>query len=327
MASDAIVVGSGVIGLTTAVLLAERGARVEVWTRETAAQTTSAVAGGLWWPYRIEPAGAVARWAAASLAVMTELARRPEETGVRRVDGTEAGTSASELGGWARQVPGLRDATPEETPRGWDRAVRARLPLVDMPAHLGYLQRRLGAAGGTVTLRPVNSLAEAGRAAPVVVNCSGLGAGHLAADPHVHPVQGQLVVVENPGVTEWFGAAADGRATDTLYLFPQPYGLVLGGTARPHVWDRVPSPAVAQTLIARCARVHPALTESRVLAHRVGLRPARHRVRLEAGRLPGGALVVHNYGHGGAGVTVSWGCAQEAVALALKGFKGFKGGG
>ncbi|KNB53652.1 NAD(P)/FAD-dependent oxidoreductase [Streptomyces caatingaensis] len=319
MASDVIVVGSGVIGLTTAVLLAERGARVEVWTRETAAQTTSAVAGGLWWPYRIEPADRVAAWSLASLAVLTELARDPGGTGVRLTDGTEAGTSVAGLGAWARQVPGLRDAPPREVPKGWDRAVRARLPLVDMPAHLGYLQRRLGEAGGTVTLRPVNSLADAGRSAPVVVNCAGLGAGHLAADPHVHPVQGQLVVVENPGVTEWFAAATDDRAADTLYLLPQPYGLVLGGTARPHVWDRTPSPAVAQALIARCARVCPGLTASRVVAHRVGLRPARHRVRLEPDprRLPGGALLVHNYGHGGAGVTASWGCAREAVELVL----------
>ncbi|MFI0741117.1 FAD-dependent oxidoreductase [Streptomyces sp. NPDC021100] len=316
MVSDAIVIGSGVIGLTTAVLLAERGLRVEVWTRETAVRTTSAVAGGLWWPYRAEPAAAVAAWSLASLPVLAGLARRPEETGVRMVDGVHAGVSAGGLGAWAAGVPGLRDAEPYETPRGYDRAVRARLPLIDMPAHLGYLQRRLGRAGGTVTLRPVAALADAARAAPVVVNCTGLGAGPLVGDPHLHPVRGQLVVVENPGIREWFTAADDGTG-DPAYLLPQPYGLVLGGTARAHVWDRTPTPSLAQAIIARCARVHPGLTRARVLAHRAGLRPARHRVRLEAERLPDGARLVHNYGHGGSGVTVSWGCAREAAELAL----------
>ncbi|NEB20988.1 FAD-dependent oxidoreductase, partial [Streptomyces coelicoflavus] len=52
------------------------------------------------------------------------------------------------------------------------------------------------------------------------------------------------------------------------------------------------------------------------LAHRVGLRPARDAVRLERGTLPDGRRLVHNYGHGGAGVTVAWGCAQEAARLA-----------
>jgi D-amino-acid oxidase len=47
-----------------------------------------------------------------------------------------------------------------------------------------------------------------------------------------------------------------------------------------------------------------------VVAHRVGLRPVRPEVRLEAvGR------VIHCYGHGGAGVTVSWGCAEEVLGL------------
>ncbi|MGK5637051.1 FAD-dependent oxidoreductase [Streptomyces sp. URMC 126] len=316
MVSDAIVVGSGVIGLTTAVVLAERGLRVEVWTRETAAQTTSAVAGGLWWPYRAEPAGAVAAWSLASLPILAGLARDPAETGVRLVDGVHAGASPDELGPWAAGVPGLRETAPHETPRGYDRAVRARLPLADMPAHLGYLQRRLGRAGGTVTLRAVTALGDAARAAPIVVNCAGLGAGRLAGDPDVHPVRGQLVVVENPGVHEWFTVTEDGTG-DPAYLLPQPYGLVLGGTAHAHAWDRTPVPSLAQAIIARCARVHPGVTRARVLAHHVGLRPFRHRVRVEAERLPGGARLVHNYGHGGSGVTVSWGCALAAAELAL----------
>ncbi|WP_143663105.1 FAD-dependent oxidoreductase, partial [Streptomyces sp. wa1002] len=65
-----------------------------------------------------------------------------------------------------------------------------------------------------------------------------------------------------------------------------------------------------------CARVRPEIAGARVLGHRVGLRPARKAgVRIEAEALPGGGLLVHNYGHGGAGVTVAWGCARAAAAL------------
>ncbi|MGK5547513.1 FAD-dependent oxidoreductase [Streptomyces sp. URMC 127] len=315
MTSDAIVVGAGVIGLTTAVVLAETGRRVEVWSRELPAQTTSAVAGGLWWPYRIEPREAVAAWALTSLGQLSALADRPDETGVRLVDGTHACTEPEERSGWAAGVPGLRPAARGELPAGYGHGLRARTPLVDMPVYLAYLQRRFAAAGGTVVHRAVPHLAEAGRAAPVVVNCSGLGARDLVPDPRVHPVQGQVVVVENPGVTEWL-AAEDRTTGEILHVFPQPYGVVLGGTAREHVWDRAPSPATARAIVSRCARVDPRLARARVLAHRAGLRPARSPARLEAGRLPGGARLVHNYGHGGAGVTVSWGCALAAAGLA-----------
>lgn len=315
MASDVIVIGAGVIGLTSAVVLAERGRRVEVWSREPAVDTTSALAGGLWWPYRIEPEAAAGEWALRSLREMAELAGRPAETGVRMVDGTHAEVGLAELGPWAARVPGLRAAGPKELPTGYGHGLRARTPLLDMPAHLDYLHRRLAGAGGTVTARTVGSLVEAGRAAATVVNCTGLGARDLVPDPDVHPVRGQIVVVDNPGVTEWFAAAAH-DAADILYVLPQPYGVVLGGTALEHVWDRTPTPVTAEAIVARCARVYPALADAPVLAHKVGLRPARSRVRLEAARLPGGARLIHNYGHGGAGVTVSWGCALAAAELA-----------
>ncbi|WP_413802240.1 FAD-dependent oxidoreductase [Streptomyces iranensis] len=316
MTWDAIVVGAGVIGLTSAIVLAEGGLRVAVWTRDPTGRTTSAVAGGLWWPYRIEPEEQVTTWSVRTLHTLTALARRPAETGVRQVEGVQAGIGTGDLGPWAAAVPGLRQGLPDELPDGFVVGLRARVPLVDMPAYLGYLRRRLTAAGGRVEERAVTSLAEAGRAAPLVVNCTGLGARELVPDTEVHPVQGQLVVVENPGVTEWL-VAADPHSPDTLYALPQPYGLVLGGTARENAWSLEPDPATAEAIVARCARVHPQVAHARVLAHRVGLRPARSRVRLEREELPGGGACVHNYGHGGAGVTVAWGCAEEAFRLLI----------
>ncbi|MDX3232434.1 FAD-dependent oxidoreductase [Streptomyces sp. ME19-01-6] len=317
MTSDAVVVGAGVIGLTSAIVLAERGRRVAVWSRDPAGATTSAVAGGLWWPYRVQPSEKVGAWSLRTLGVLAELAARPEETGVRMVDGTQAGIGLGDLGPWATEVPGLRPARREELPEGWTHGLRARIPVVDMSTHLGYLRRRLEAAGGSVEQRAVADLAEAAREAPLVVNCTGLGARDLVPDAEVRPVQGQLVIVENPGIDEWFVAADPGSA-DTLYVLPQPYGVILGGTAREDVWDLTPDPATAEAIVARCARVHSRLAGARVIGHRVGLRPARSRVRLEADTAAGGVglpRLLHNYGHGGAGVTVAWGCAEEAAGL------------
>ncbi|MFS4095646.1 FAD-dependent oxidoreductase [Streptomyces sp. AF1A] len=300
-----IVVGGGIIGLTTAVVLAEAGRRVRVWAREPAERTTSAVAGGLWWPYRIEPEPLVGAWALESLAVYEELAQRPQETGVRLVDGVHRGARLDELGAWAARVPALRAVAD---------GLAARLPVIDMPAHLAWLRDRLVKAGGEVEVREVTDLAAV--PAAVVVNCAGLGARSLVPDPAVRPVRGQLVVVENPGITTWL-TCVDHSAAASTYVIPQPYGLILGGTAEEDDWSLEPDPATAAAIVGRCAAVRPEIAAARVLDHRVGLRPARDAVRLERRPLPDGRALVHNYGHGGAGVTVAWGCARQAAGLAF----------
>ncbi|WP_433406833.1 FAD-dependent oxidoreductase [Streptomyces sp. CA-146814] len=326
--ADVIVLGGGVIGLTTAVTLAERGLRVRVWSRDPAGATTSAVAGALWWPYRIEPAERVGVWALETLAVYEELAagacrqtavvaRSPADgslttgpgpggTGVRLVAGVHGGERFAALGPWAAELKGAVEVA---------EGLRVVLPLLDMPVHLAWLERRLVAAGGAVERRAVAGFAEAAARAPVVVNCTGLGARELVPDAGVRAVRGQLVVVENPGIAEWF-TEADSASAATTYFFPQPAGLVLGGTAEADDERREPDAGTAREIVARCARVRPEIARARVLGHRVGLRPVREAgVRIEAEALPGGGLLVHNYGHGGAGVTVAWGCARAAAAL------------
>ncbi|WP_055494146.1 FAD-dependent oxidoreductase [Streptomyces sp. TP-A0356] len=307
-----IVVGGGVIGLTTAIVLAESGHRVRVWTREPAERTTSQVAGALWWPYRIAPEPLVGTWALESLVVYEELAARPEETGVRLVEGVHGETPLDGLGPWAADVKGLRVATDAEYA---GTGLWARLPLIDMSTHLPWLRGRLLRAGGRVEERTVVDLAEPAAEAPVVVNCTGLGARELVPDPLVRPVRGQLVVVENPGITTWL-TSVDHSAEASTYFFPQPGGLILGGTAEEDCWSPTPDPRTAEEIVARCAALRPEIAGARILGHRVGLRPAREAVRLERAPLPGGVVVVHNYGHGGAGVTVAWGCAREAAGLA-----------
>jgi D-amino-acid oxidase len=302
---EVIVVGGGIAGLTTAVVLAEAGRRVRVWAREPAERTTSAVAGGLWWPYRIEPEPLVGAWALESLTVYEELAKRPEETGVRLVDGVHQGARLDDLGTWAGRVPGLRAVAD---------GLAARLPVIDMPAHLAWLRDRLAKAGGEVEAREVTDLAAV--PAAVVVNCTGLGARSLVPDPAVRPVRGQLVVVENPGITTWLTCVDHSSAAST-YFIPQPYGLLLGGTAEEDDWSLEPDPVTAAAIVDRCAAVRPQIAAARVLDHRVGLRPARDAVRLERRPLPDGRALVHNYGHGGAGVTVAWGCARQAAGLAF----------
>jgi D-amino-acid oxidase len=193
---------------------------------------------------------------------------------------------------------------------GWTFTV----PVVDTSAYLRWLTGRLARAGGMIEIRRVASLAEAVEEAPLVVNCSGLGARELAGDATLHPVRGQVVRVENPGLTRFW--VDDYNLDGLTYIVPRMADCILGGTDEEGEEDTTPSLATAEAIRRRCIELEPALAAARILEHRVGLRPWRPEVRLESEALPGGARVIHNYGHGGAGVTLSWGCADRVVELA-----------
>jgi D-amino-acid oxidase len=96
---------------------------------------------------------------------------------------------------------------------------------------------------------------------------------------------------------------------------PREDTVILGGTAQEGEDDPDPVPSTARSIIERCAALVPAVATALVLEHRVGLRPARPAVRLEIDAPDGGPPVVHCYGHGGAGVTLAYGCAEEVVGL------------
>lgn len=176
-----------------------------------------------------------------------------------------------------------------------------------MTVYLPYLVRRLEAAGGTLTRLPLAALPTRG----VVVNCTGLASRALAADPAVHPVRGQVLRMSNPGITEWWADESDPEVL--TYVLPQTRQVVVGGTAQVNDFDTTPDENVAAQILERAKRLVPGLARATVLSHRVGLRPARPSVRLETVPGPDGTTV-HCYGHGGSGVTLSWGCADDVLA-------------
>ena len=313
-----LVIGAGVIGLTTAITLAEAGVPTTVWAADPIEATTSYAAGASWGVHLLPMADPDARervtgWSAVTLDVLRSLAQDPW-TGVRVAAGIEACRRPTAAPDWGAVVGGLRECTPDELPPGYAVGWKHRLPIVDMPVYLDYLRRRLTAAGVTIEHHHVGSLHEAVTAARVVVNCAGVGARDLTGDASLVPVRGQVVIVANPGLTEFFADGPDDSA-DLTYFFPHGDMVLLGGTADVGDWSRTPDPAVAAAIIERCAAIDPRLRDAPVLGHRVGLRPGRPEPRLEAEAF-GSARVVHNYGHGGSGVTLAWGCAAEAAALA-----------
>jgi D-amino-acid oxidase len=310
MAARVTVIGAGVIGLSCGVRLAEAGYEVNLLARDLPQETTSAVAGALWLPYRAEPAAEVARWGRASFEEFARLAG-DEKTGVRILPGHLLSRRPPSRPDWAEAMADLVSLRNEPDPApGYRYGLATSLPVVDMALYLDHLVRRLGEAGGTLTRMALPALPSRG----LVVNCAGVAARALAADSEVRPVRGQVVLVENPGLNEWWCDDDHGQPT---YVLPRGRYVVLGGTADEDDWDTTPVPGTAQRILERATAIVPRLRGAKVVAHRVGLRPGRPRVRLETVALPSaedaGRRVVHCYGHGGSGVTVGWGCAGDVV--------------
>lgn len=295
-----LVVGAGVVGLTCAVRLLEEGHRVDVLARDLPLETTSAIASALWYPYLSLPRERVLRWGAVSFAEFVALSG-DSESGVRMVTGTEVHRRQVVEPWWREAVPAVDRET--SLPDGYRDGWTFRSPVVEMPTYLRWLTGRVEQLGGTLTRMNLSVLPSG---ADLVVNCAGIGSRLLAADRTVAPVRGQVVHVEQFGLDRWW-LDAEGPT----YVVPRSRDVVVGGTEESGEWSRTPDPATARDILARAARLVPELAGATVLRHKVGLRPVRPTVRVE--RVDD---VIHCYGHGGAGVTLSWGTAEEVVALA-----------
>lgn len=294
-----VVVGAGVIGLSVAVRLAERGHRVDVLARDLPLETTSVVAAAMWYPYEARPQDRVNAWAAVAYGEFADLAAEPD-SGVRLRAGTEVLTAPTPDPWWVATVPDLARTWP---PDGYADAWTFTTPVADMPVYLRWLHDRLESLGGTVTRVSLADLPQP--EGGVVVNCAGLGARRLVGETDVHPARGQVLLVAGSGVDRWWL-----DESGPTYVVPRGEHVVVGGTFEPGDWSRTPDPAIAERIWRRAVALVPALADGEVVGHRVGLRPVRSLVRLE--RV---GDVVHCYGHGGAGMTLSWGCADEVAAL------------
>ena len=307
---DVIVIGAGIIGLTTAIRLCEIGATTGIVTADEPSDTTSVLATAMVGPTFGFSGPRVTAWEAETLRAFSQ---EPQAPGVHLCRGRFLTAFAGFVPPGADALPGFEPCAPDDLPNGYGGGFWAQVPLVDMPQYLAHLVTRYESLGGTIERTTLASLDDACQRAPRVANCAGLGARDLVPDPEVVPSRGPKIVVENPGIDSF--AIVGPPGTELTAIHPHGDIVVLGGSATSSADTRA-DPDEEAAIIERCAAIEPRLRGARVLEHRVGLRPDRPQVRLEVEQR-GGTRVVHSYGHGGLGVTLCWGCAADAAALLM----------
>lgn len=341
---DVLVIGAGVSGLTSALRLLRSGRRVTIWAKALPPNTTSNVAAAVWMPYAVQGQHEddVRRWGKISLDEFTTLAQTPDTGIVWRdvLDIYPKPNGATPT--WAESLATFRSARPDELAPGYTQGYAFSAPVIDMSIYLDYLRRTFEAEGGRIHTTEVRNWHDVFPANwRVVVNCAGLGARALATDDTattadsrgVHAGRGQVVRVRVPGGFSKV-LTDDTDPERPTYIVPRLHDIVLGGFNQP---NEQLEPDQRQTLdiLRRCAQLasyyDPTFAASlralaspsasgtapraEIVSIGVGLRPVRHTVRLEARQVLPGRYVIHNYGHGGAGVTLSWGCAADVAQL------------
>jgi len=305
MPYNVAVIGAGVIGLTSAIELLRGGHDVTIFAREHPENTTSAVPAALWFPYHAKPEVDVIKWALATRERLRELKDDPA-TGVRWVDFTRA---------WVDQPPPVESWTkPEdvewlkrsELPAGFNFGYRVAVPLMENPTYMRYLVDRFSALPGKLVLVDLTSLDEVPDEYPVVVNCTGYGAKALCNDRELRPGRG-VVVLADP-ISREHHFVRDEYAHNLMYVLSRAQDCVLGGCDEPSEL-LASSLDEAYRIIGRCS-VLDGCSDIRIKTVEVGIRPIRDAgVRLQT-EIINRRLFVHNYGHGGCGFTLSWGCAE-----------------
>jgi D-amino-acid oxidase len=324
------IVGAGVSGLTCGVVFAERGYRTAIFAKEIGQQTTSGAAAALWFPYDVEPANRIIPWALETYRTLTELTSNPS-TGVCMIEVRQfSRTEEIQVPDWAIPLgarklaavatalcrrasapPGKRLDTARRL-QHFQSGFALNVPLMDTTIYLDYLASRFLKAGGRITENvQLEKLEEVDYRFDLVINCAGIGARELVRDTDLEPHRGQVAIVQHIKDLPYAVVCDD---APLMYAIPRRKDWVLGGTNEPSDDLAVDSAATAR-IVAECRRILK-IENSTVLAERVGLRPYRKSgVRVERAHLSDGRTVVHNYGHGGSGFTLSWGCVREVVGL------------
>ena len=304
-----LVVGGGVSGLSTGIRLLEDGWIVNLWSSKFSPNTTSDVAAALWYPFLSAPVEKTNLWGSKTYDVLKEFSTNPD-AGISMTQTYEYFREIQEDPLWKDSVDNFKRLT-DDLPSNYIECFSFITPIIEMPIYLKWLTKKYNDLGGSLEQKTISNFLELPSNFDVVVNCTGLEAGELTGDKEVYPIRGQILRVK----TDISVMHLDQQIPTLVYIVPRSNDMILGGVAQQDNWSLSPTDKDRNFILRKCSQIIPELKDVEIIEELVGLRPGRTSVKLDK-EIISNRTLIHNYGHGGSGVTLSWGCADDVVELA-----------
>lgn len=307
MSKKIAIVGAGISGLSTAYTLANAGHSITVFSTAFSPNITSNRAAAFWFPYHVRNDIRALDWCKKSYTFFKEKSAEVA-TGIRMIDIVKASkTGVIDETNWLAYMPSssLKPIALNDLPNGYDKGYKAEVPLIETQIFLPWLMNALQEKGTNFIEKEITNLHNLLNEFDIVINCSALGARTLCKDDSVIPVRGQVVLLE-PGYPDYIFIDNQTPA----YIVPRKDATIVGGTYEEGINEAIVEETALQEILDKAYAILPELKNRKVMGSWAGLRPYRNEVRLERD-----GNIIHNYGHGGSGFTLSFGCAEAVAAL------------
>lgn len=302
------IIGAGISGLSTAYTLVNAGYTVQIFANAFSPNLVSNKAAAFWFPYHVRNDKRGVDWCQKSYVHFKQLANNPA-TGIsmqKLIKALRDGVEETEIT-WLDFMPAdsYRLINTAELPAGYSKGYEAIVPLIETQIFLPYLQNQLKEKGVGFTEQHINNLYDFAKDFDIVINCTALGARILCNDEKVIPVRGQVALLQPiPQQTIFLDNELP------TYIVPRKDAIIIGGTYEEGVEHAITEPTTIDRLLQNAYSIFPALQQQNVMGNWAGLRPYRADIRLEKEE-----NIIHNYGHGGSGYTLSFGCAEEVLQI------------
>lgn len=310
MQAKIAVIGAGIIGLTSAIQLQKQGCDVTILAKDIEDNITSRAAPAFWNPFKATPENLVLAWAQESLPYYEQF---DKNAGVELINYQEFHTTKVELPLWARILKRFEEIAESELPPYYAYGYATQLYRIDTSLFLDYLLNQFQSLKGHIIPMHLHQIDDVPQEYPVVINCCGVSANTFVSDNDCFPIRGQFLITEKPNGLDSI-LFADLDEESYVLIVPRTNDCYLGGTTNYGNWNTAVNVTTSKNILTNAQILSPLLKGIQVKKAGVGLRPGRTRVRVEK-EIHNNRVIIHNYGHGGSGFTIGWGCADTVVKL------------